>query len=56
LVVIHDATLQRTTDGIGEVCEIQWRSIASLDAGSWLVPHSQLSGFLFYRTCSGFPM
>jgi glycerophosphoryl diester phosphodiesterase len=35
LVVIHDATLQRTTDGIGEVCETQWRSIASLDAGSW---------------------
>ena len=33
LVVIHDATLDRTTDGIGLVCEQSLADIRSLDAG-----------------------
>lgn len=38
LVVIHDATLDRTTDGTGAVFETEWRAIEHLDAGSWFSP------------------
>ena len=34
-VVIHDATLQRTTDGHGKVSEKTLSELKSLDAGSW---------------------
>ena len=30
LVVIHDATVDRTTDGTGRVCDIDWRSLSQL--------------------------
>ncbi|MFN4088004.1 MAG: glycerophosphodiester phosphodiesterase [Alphaproteobacteria bacterium] len=30
LVVIHDATVDRTTDGTGRVCEIDWAALAQL--------------------------
>lgn len=33
VVVIHDATLQRTTDGAGNVAECNWNSLRHLDAG-----------------------
>ncbi len=33
LVVIHDATVDRTTDGSGRVDEMTWESLRSLDAG-----------------------
>ncbi len=33
LVVVHDATVDRTTDGAGAVDELPWSEIASLDAG-----------------------
>ena len=33
LVVIHDATVDRTTDGSGRVDEMTWDSLRSLDAG-----------------------
>ena len=33
VVVIHDATLQRTTDGVGSVAEWTWDSLRHLDAG-----------------------
>jgi glycerophosphoryl diester phosphodiesterase len=35
LVVIHDATLQRTTNGAGQIADNEWRSIQTLDAGGW---------------------
>lgn len=38
LAVIHDATLDRTTDGTGALFETDWPTIAGLDAGSWFSP------------------
>jgi len=35
LVVIHDETLERTTDGIGPVCAHTWAELRRLDAGRW---------------------
>lgn len=35
LVVIHDETLDRTTDGRGPVGDRTWQELARLDAGSW---------------------
>lgn len=34
-VVIHDATVDRTTDGTGAVTDLTWSGIRMLDAGSW---------------------
>lgn len=42
LVVIHDATLDRTTDGAGAVAEQDLEAIRRLDAGSW--KHSRFAG------------
>jgi glycerophosphoryl diester phosphodiesterase len=38
LVVIHDSTLDRTTDGHGRVIETDSAEIRRLDAGSWFDP------------------
>jgi glycerophosphoryl diester phosphodiesterase len=35
VVVIHDATLERTTSGKGEVRAHTWEELKNLDAGSW---------------------
>jgi len=35
VMVIHDATVDRTTDGTGKVQELTAKHIQSLDAGSW---------------------
>ncbi len=35
VVVIHDATVQRTTDGAGEVRDYTLAELKALDAGSW---------------------
>ena len=37
-VVIHDRTLERTTDGAGAVAETMAADIARLDAGNWFAP------------------
>ena len=37
-VVIHDRTLERTTDGTGPVAEAAAADIARLDAGAWFAP------------------
>jgi glycerophosphoryl diester phosphodiesterase len=42
IVVIHDDTLDRTTDGRGKVADQTFREIRKLDAGSWF--GSQFSG------------
>jgi len=35
MVVIHDGTVDRTTDGTGKVSELTFAEIRKLDAGSW---------------------
>ncbi len=37
-VVIHDAVLERTTDGSGPVAATRARELTALDAGSWFGP------------------
>ena len=37
-VVIHDKTLDRTTDGTGAVAETPFEAIRALDAGTWFAP------------------
>lgn len=38
LVVIHDDTVDRTTDGTGPVGDLSFQELRALDAGSWLGP------------------
>jgi glycerophosphoryl diester phosphodiesterase len=38
VVVIHDETLERTTNGSGDVDKISYAQLATLDAGSWFNP------------------
>lgn len=35
IVLIHDETVERTTDGKGKVCELTLKELKSLDVGSW---------------------
>jgi glycerophosphoryl diester phosphodiesterase len=35
IVVIHDETLERTTDGTGPVSQYSWGELKRLDAGTW---------------------
>lgn len=35
LVLIHDATVDRTSDGVGRVCEMTLSELRTLDFGSW---------------------
>jgi len=42
LIVIHDATLERTTNGSGPVVDYTLEELKQLDAGSWY--HSQFAG------------
>ena len=37
-VLLHDETLERTTNGQGRVSEFTSQQLAALDAGSWLAP------------------
>jgi glycerophosphoryl diester phosphodiesterase len=38
VVVCHDATVDRTSNGHGFIDQMTWEEIAKLDAGSWLDP------------------
>ena len=38
IVVIHDATVDRTTNGTGNICDFTRADIQSLDAGAWKHP------------------
>ena len=44
IVVIHDETLQRTTNGTGLVSQFTLAELKDLDAGSWFDPGSPASG------------
>ncbi len=35
LILLHDETLDRTTNGRGRVCDFCWDELSRLDAGSW---------------------
>lgn len=35
LILMHDETVDRTTNGHGRVSELQWHELQSLDAGGW---------------------
>lgn len=37
-VLMHDTTLSRTTDGVGNVADFQYGELARLDAGVWFKP------------------
>lgn len=37
-VVFHDKTVDRTTDGEGELADLTWDEVRQLDAGSWFDP------------------
>ena len=36
IVLMHDATLDRTTDGMGAISDYTWAELKKLDAGSWM--------------------
>ncbi|MFL5680784.1 MAG: glycerophosphodiester phosphodiesterase [Chloroflexota bacterium] len=38
LAMMHDLTLDRTTNGRGPIAELDWDDVRRLDAGSWLDP------------------
>src|SRR4051812_49435492 len=38
LVVIHDTSVDRTTDGEGLIRDLPWRKIKTFDAGAWYGP------------------
>lgn len=38
LVLIHDPTVNRTSNGRGKVCDLTFAEIRKLDAGSWMSP------------------
>ena len=38
LMIIHDATVDRTTDGTGTVASMTYQQLRQLDAGSWFGP------------------
>jgi glycerophosphoryl diester phosphodiesterase len=58
--VLHDATLERTTNGHGMAGEQSWDQLSRLDAGSWLSRHyageplATLSGLSRYCLANGF--
>jgi glycerophosphoryl diester phosphodiesterase len=37
-VLLHDATLERTTDGAGKLADMDLAGLVQLDAGSWFAP------------------
>ena len=37
-LMLHDADVRRTTNGIGPVADLDWSELSRLDAGSWFDP------------------
>ncbi len=42
IVVMHDSTVDRTTDGTGKVSEMSFAQLRRLDAGKWFAPQFRL--------------
>ena len=40
-MLLHDATLERTTTGRGRAADFTWKELAELDAGAWHSPRFQ---------------
>ncbi len=38
VIIFHDDTLERTSDGAGLVCEAPFDTLSALDAGGWFAP------------------
>ena len=49
LIVIHDPTVDRTSDGTGKVEELTLAEIKSLNAGSWFAPEFHDQKFLTFQ-------
>jgi len=47
LVIIHDDTVDRTSDGSGQIRHMKWEQIGALDAGSWF--DAQFAGQRFLK-------
>ena len=57
LVVMHDATVDRTTNGTGKVSELTLAEIRKLDAGSWKSPEFKgLRGSTFREVLDEMPV
>lgn len=57
LVVIHDATVDRTTNGTGKISELTLKEIKQLDAGSWKSPEFEGERIpTLYETLSVMPL
>ena len=60
--LLHDATLERTTDGQGTAGDLPWATLAQRDAGSWHSrnyagePMPTLSGIAAYIRRNGFQL
>jgi len=39
LCLLHDVTVDRTTNGRGALAEMRWSEVSLLDAGGWKAPH-----------------
>ena len=56
LVVIHDASVDRTTNGTGSVQDLTWATIKTLDAGVWKAKKFKGERIpLFLEALTGFP-
>ena len=56
LVVMHDPTVDRTTNGTGKIAELTLKEIKQLDAGSWKSPEFEGEGIpTLYETLSVMP-
>ena len=38
IIVMHDSSVERTTNGKGKIKDLDWSYLSTLDAGSWLSP------------------
>lgn len=49
LIVIHDPSVDRTSDGTGKVEDLTLAQIKALDAGSWFAPQFRGQRFLIFQ-------
>ena len=60
--LLHDATLERTTNGSGEAAQLDWQILSQLDAGAWHgrayagEPLATLAGIAAFVIANGFQL